>query len=279
MVGNSLVMVLIVADQNLHSPMYFFLGNFSCQETCYTSTILPRLLASFLTGNRTISVSVCFTQMYFFGVLATPDCYLLTAVSYDQYLAICKHLHYSALMSTRSCLFLASGSWLRGWFATTIFTLFILHFKFCGPNEIDHFYCDVSPMMKLCCGDKFPILVFPFMESCIFTLLPFLLTLISYVCIITSILRIPSVTMRQKAFSTCSSRLIMVTIFYVTLMIVYIISTFDTLRMLKKVFLLCYTVLTPLVNPLIYSLRNREAKEALSKALNQYVAVTLRQKC
>ncbi|XP_067388888.1 olfactory receptor 10A4-like [Emydura macquarii macquarii] len=278
MVGNSLVMVLIVADQNLHSPMYFFLGNLSCLETCYSSSILPRMLASLLTGDRTISVSGCITQMYFFGVLAATECCLLAAMSYDRYLAICKPLHYSTLMNARSCLCLVVGSWLSGWLITTILILFILHFIFCGPNEIDHFYCDVSPLMKLCCGDTCLIVMFQFMVSCVFTLPPFLLTLTSYVCIIATILRIPSATGRQKAFSTCSSHLIVVTIFYVTLMIVYMLPIPNTLRVLKKVLSLCYTVLTPLVNPLIYSLRNREVKEALSKVLNQYVAVTLRQK-
>ncbi|CAM5158013.1 unnamed protein product, partial [Eretmochelys imbricata] len=174
--GNTLIVVLIVADQHLHTPMYFFLGNLSCLETCYTSTIMPWMLASLLTGDRTISLS---------------------------------------------------------------------------------------------CSDTHQVILVDFILACVFTLPPFLLTLTFYMCIIATILRIPSTTGRQKAFSTCSSHLIVVTIFYGTLIIVYLLPKHDTLRDLNKVLSLCYTVLTPLVNPLIYSLRNREVKEALSKAVSK----------
>ncbi|XP_038226704.1 olfactory receptor 6B1-like isoform X2 [Dermochelys coriacea] len=272
MVGNILITALVVADQHLHSPMYFFLGNLSCLETCYTSTILPRVLASLLTGDKTISVSGCITQLYFFGSLVATECCLLAAMSYDRYLAICKPLHYSTLMNTRFCLQLAAGSWLNGCLATAIFVLFMSHLIFCGPNEIDHFYCDLIPLIKLSCSDSHLIILLDFVLACVFTLPPFLLTVTSYVCILTTILRIPSTTGRQKAFSTCSSHLIVVTIYYGTLMIVYMLPKRDTLSILNKVLSLCYTVLTPLVNPLIYSLRNREVKEALSKAVSKHVA-------
>ncbi|XP_044840399.1 olfactory receptor 6N1-like [Mauremys mutica] len=272
--GNTLIVVLVVADQHLHTPMYFFLGNLSCLETCYTSTILPRLLASLLTGDKTISVSGCFTQLYFFGSLGCIECYLLAAMSYDRYLAICKPLHYSTLMNSRFCLQLAAGSWLNGFLAVTIFFLFLSQLIFCGPNEIDHFYCDVIPLMELSCSDTHLVILLDFILVSVFTLPPFLLTLISYVCIIATILRIPSTSGRQKAFSTCSSHLIVVTIFYGSIMIVYLLPKHDTLRDLNKVVSLCYTVLTPLVNPLIYSLRNREVKEALCKAISIYLAFT-----
>ncbi|XP_053902235.1 olfactory receptor 6N1-like [Malaclemys terrapin pileata] len=272
--GNTLIVLLVVADQHLHTPMYFFLGNLSCLETCYTSTILPRMLASLLTGDKTISVSGCLTQLYFFGALASTECYLLAVMSYDRYLAICKPLHYSSLMNIRFCLQLAAGSWLNGCLAITIFILCVSQFIFCGPNEIDHFYCDPIPLIKLSCGDTHLIILVDFILACVFTLPPFLLTLMSYVCIIATILRIPSTTGRQKSFSTCSSHLIVVTIFYGTLMIVYMLPKVDTLRVLNKVLSLCYTVLTPLVNPLIYSLRNREVREALHKALSKYITFT-----
>ncbi|XP_077688882.1 olfactory receptor 6N1-like [Eretmochelys imbricata] len=267
--GNTLIVVLIVADQHLHTPMYFFLGNLSCLETCYTSTIMPWMLASLLTGDRTISVSGCITQLYFFGSLAGTECYLLAAMSYDRYLAICKPLHYSTLMNTRFCLHLAAGSWLNGFLALIILVLFLSLLIFCGPNEIDYFYCDPLPLIELSCSDTHQVILVDFILSCVFTLPPFLLTLTSYMCIIATILRIPSTTGRQKAFSTCSSHLIVVTIFYGTLIIVYLLPKHDTLRDLNKVLSLCYTVLTPLVNPLIYSLRNREVKEALSKAVSK----------
>nr|XP_032644565.1 olfactory receptor 10A7-like [Chelonoidis abingdonii] len=267
--GNTLIVVLVVTDQHLHIPMYFFLWNLSYLETCYTSTFLLRLLASLLTGDRTSSFSGCFTQMYFFGFLAGTECCLLVAMSYDRYLAICKPLHYSTLMNTRFCLQLAAGARLNGCLATTIFILFMSSLIFCGPNEIDHFYCDSIPLIKLSCSDTHLIIFMNFILICVFPLPPFLLTLTSYVCVIATILKIPFTTGRQKAFSTCSSHLIVVTIFYGTIMIVYMLPKRDKLRYLKKVFSLCYTVLTPLVNPLIYSLRNREVKEALCKSVSE----------
>ncbi|XP_053903818.1 olfactory receptor 10A7-like [Malaclemys terrapin pileata] len=267
--GNMLITALAVADQHLQTPMYFFLGNLSCLETCYTSTILPRMLVSLLTGDKTISFSGCLSQLYFFSVLAGTECYLLAVMSYDRYLAICKPLHYSTLMNNRFCLQLAAGSWLNGCLATTIFGLFLSQLTFCGPNEIDHFYCDPMPLMELSCSDAHLSILVDLIIAGLFTLPPFLLTLMSYVFILVSILRIPSTTGRQKAFSTCSSHLTVVTIFYGTIMIFYMLPKSDTLRDLKKVLSLSYTVLTPLVNPLIYSLRNREVKEALSKAVSK----------
>ncbi|CAM5097931.1 unnamed protein product, partial [Natator depressus] len=253
-VGNTLIVVLVVADQHLHSPMYFFLGNLSCVETCYTSAIMPRMLASLLTEDKTISVSGCITQLYFLGSLAGTECCLLAAMSYDRYLAICKPLHYSTLMNISFSFQLAAGSWLNGFLALTILVLFLSQLIFCGPNEIDHFYCDAIPLIELSCSDTHQVTLMDFILACVFTLPPFLLTLTSYMCIIATILRIPSTTGRQKAFSTCSSHLIVVTIFYGTIMIVYMLPKRDTLRDLNKVLSLCYTVLTPLVNPLIYSL-------------------------
>ncbi|XP_030395544.1 olfactory receptor 11A1-like [Gopherus evgoodei] len=265
--GNILIMVLVVVDQNLHTPMYFFLGNLSCLETCYSSTILPRMLASLLTEDRTISVSGCITQFYFFGVLAASECYLLSMMSYDQYLAICKPLHYTVLMRGRICLQLAAVSWMGGFMAMTIVTCLMSQLHFCGPNEIDHFLCDFTPVIKLSCSDTSLITLVTFILSSIDTLPPFLLTVTSYAFIISTILRIPSTTQRRKAFSTCSSHLIVVTIFYGTLMIVYMLPDTETLRELNKVFSLFYTVLTPMVNPLIYSLRNKEVQCALRKLI------------
>ncbi|XP_032621649.2 olfactory receptor 6N1-like [Chelonoidis abingdonii] len=267
--GNMLITAIVVADQHLHTPMYFLLGNLSCLETCYTSTILPRMLVSLLTGDKTISFNGCFSQLYFFSALVGTECCLLAAMSYDRYLAICKPLHYSTLMNNRFCFQLAAGSWLNACLAITIFVLFLSQLTFCGPNEIDHFYCDPIPLMELSCSDTHLSILVDFILACVFTLPPFLLTLTSYVFILANILRISSTTGRQKAFSTCSSHLMVVTIFYGTMMIFYMLPKRDTLRDLKKVLSLCFTVLTPLVNPLIYSLRNREVKEALSKAVGK----------
>ncbi|XP_024074682.1 olfactory receptor 6F1-like [Terrapene carolina triunguis] len=267
--GNILIVVLVVVDHHLHTPMYFFLGNLSCLETCYSSTVLPRMLASLLTGDRTISFAGCLLQFDIFGSLLATECCLLSAMSYDRYLAICKPLHYAAHMNNGFSSQLAAGSWLSGFVASTIVACWISQMIFCGPNQIDHFFCDYTPLIKLSCSDTSQMVLVAFLLSSIITLPPFLLTLTTYVCIITTILRIPSSTGRQKAFSTCSSHLIMVTIFYGTLIIVYMLPDTATLRDLNKVFSVFYTVLTPLANPLIYSLRNKEVKEALKKALSK----------
>ncbi|XP_034646090.1 olfactory receptor 11A1-like [Trachemys scripta elegans] len=273
MVGNILIIILVVIDQHLHTPMYFFLGNLSCLETCYTSTILPRMLVSLLTGDRTISFRGCIIQFYIFGVLVTTECFLLSVMSYDRYLAICKPLHYGAHMNGKFCALLVAGSWINGFLAITMTTSLMSQLPFCG-SKIDHFFCDFTPMVKLSCSDTRLIEFWGFVLSTVCSLPPFLLTVTSYLCIITSILRIPSTTERQKAFSTCSSHLIVVTTFYGTLIIVYLLPKTKILRDLNKVFSIFYTVLTPLVNPLIYSLRNKEVKKALRKAVSKFMDFT-----
>nr|XP_023966676.1 olfactory receptor 1020-like [Chrysemys picta bellii] len=270
MTGNILIFALVVAYQQLHTPMYFFLGNLSCLETCYSSTILPRMLTSLLTGDRTISVSECITQLYFFGSLLTTECSLLSVMAYDRYLAILKPLHYAVLLNDRFCLQLVAWSWISGFMSVAIIIFMMSQLRFCGPSEVDHFFCDFSPIIKLSCSDTHTLEVTAFIHSSIFTLPPFLLTVASYVCIISTILRIPSTTGRQKAFSTCSSHLIVVTIFYGTLVIVYLLSGSEALRDLNKVLSVVYGALTPLVNPLIYSLKNKEVKEALRKAVLRF---------
>ncbi|XP_067393512.1 olfactory receptor 10A7-like [Emydura macquarii macquarii] len=271
MAGNILIMVLVVTDQHLHTPMYFLLGNLSCLETCYTSTILPRMLASLLTGDGTISVSGCITQFYFFSSLAGTECLLLSVMSYDRYLAIVKPLHYAARMNGSSCLQLAGGSWVCGFLACSITAVSISQLNFCGPNSIDHFFCDCIPLVKLSCSDPKLMEMLSLTLSFPFLLVPFLLTVMSYISIITTILRIPSTTGRQKAFSTCSSHLIVVSIYYGTLLLVYMFPTDNTLSDFKKVLSVVYTVLTPLVNPLIYTLRNKEVKGALRKACRKFM--------
>ncbi|KAM9120678.1 olfactory receptor 11A1-like [Pangshura tecta] len=270
-VGNILIIVLVVADQHFHTPMYFFLGNLSCLETCYTSATLPSMLATLLTEDTTISFTGCLTQYYFFCSLVATECLLLSVMSYDRYVAICNPMHYTARMSGRLHLQLAGGSWTGGFLCGGVITLSISQLTFCGPNGIDHFFCDLIPLINLSCNDPQMMEMLIFILSLIFSLVPFLLTLMSYICIIATILRIPSTTGRQKAFSTCSSHLIVVTIYYGTLLIVYMFPTTDILRDYKKVLSVVYAVLTPLVNPLIYSLRNKEVKEALRKACRKFV--------
>ncbi|XP_054849709.1 olfactory receptor 5B21-like [Eublepharis macularius] len=272
MAGNLTIAVLVISDLHLHTPMYFFLGNLSCLEICYTSTILPRLLFSLLNGDRTISVQGCIVQYFFFGSIASAECYLLAMMSYDRYLAICKPLRYTSLMNGKICLCLITVSWMNGLIVVTIITSLLVKLSFCGPNEIEHFFCDSAPLLKLSCTNTSLVELVIFILAFTNTIPPFLLTLISYVCIIINIVQMKTKALRQKAFSTCSSHLIVVTLFYGSLICVYLIPETNTMKDLHETFSLFYTVFTPMVNPFIYSLRNREVKAALyrmaSKAVN-----------
>ncbi|KAM6107486.1 olfactory receptor 11A1-like [Phoenicopterus ruber ruber] len=272
MVGNILIVVLVVADQHLHTPMYFFLGNRSSLEMCYSSTILPRLLASFLTGDSSISAHGCMAQFYFFASFATTECYLLAAMAYDRYLAICQPLLYASLMTWKVSRHLAAASWLWGSLLVLVVTVVLSQMQFCGPKAIDLFFCDLTPLLELSCSDTRVLRLAALLLSVLDLIFPFLFMLASYVCIIAAILRIPSSVGRQKAFSTCSSHLTVVTVFYGTLILVYVLPRRAPLRQLNKVFSFFYTILTPLVNPLIYSLRNREVREAIRKVLRRALA-------
>nr|XP_034990603.1 olfactory receptor 10A7-like [Zootoca vivipara] len=270
LVGNLLIVLLVAVGQHLHTPMYFFLMNLSGLETCYISTILPRMLVSFLTGDRSISIKGCITQYYFFGFFVATECYLLAMMSFDRYLAICKPLHYTSIMNGKLCLQLAFTSWMCGLMTNTIITSFLVQLTFCGPNEIDDFFCDVYPLANLSCSNTHLVKLATSILGYMGIGFPFLLTLASYVRIIFNVLRIKSKASQQKAFTTCSSHLIVVTLFYGSLFLVYVVPETETSKELHKMFSFFYTVLTPILNPLIYSLRNREVKEALFKSVRKF---------
>lgn len=265
--GNLLLIVLFIAVPHFHTPMYYFLVNLSFLEICYTSNILPRMLASFLTGDKTISVWGCILQMHVFSTLAATECYLLAMMSYDRYLAICKPLHYATLMHEGTCITLVAISWVIGLLLITILTSLLSQLPFCSQYEIDHFFCDFTPLVRLSCSNTQVVETAALITSSIGILPTFVITVTSYVFIITTILNIPSVTGRQKAFSTCSSHLTVVSIFYGSLMFVYIVPTNGQFKHLNKVFSFLYTVLTPMANPFIYSLRNKDVKHGLKNML------------
>ncbi|XP_070584472.1 olfactory receptor 11L1-like [Erythrolamprus reginae] len=191
-------------------------------------------------------------------------------MSYDRYLAICKPLHYVTIMSTKTCLQLAGCSWIIGFLVNSVPTYLIKQLIFCGPNVIDHFFCDFTPLLQASCSNTMKIQLLIFILSALFGLLPFLLTLVSYGYIVKTILRIPSTLGRKKTFSTCSSHLTVVTLFYGTIVIVYVLPKTRTLRNLNKICSVFYTILTPLINPFVYSLRNKDIKLALRKAINHF---------
>ncbi|XP_007443275.1 olfactory receptor 6B1-like [Python bivittatus] len=263
--GNLLIILLVVSDHHLHKPMYFFLGNLSCLETCYSSIILPKMLANLFDGRKSISFIGCMIQFYLFGSCVCIETYLLAAMSYDRYLAICRPLHYASIMHGKIGVQIMIGVWIGSFLANCLTVSLMGQLSFCGPNVINHYFCDLIPLEKLSCSDTSLIELVTFPMSFIFTVIPFLLTLTSYICIIATILKISSATGKQKAFSTCSSHLMVVCLFYGTLIVVYLLPDTPTLRYLNKVFSVFYTVLTPLINPLIYSVRNQEVRKALRR--------------
>uniref|UniRef100_A0A8C6X7V4 Olfactory receptor n=1 Tax=Naja naja TaxID=35670 RepID=A0A8C6X7V4_NAJNA len=263
--GNLLIILLVIVDCYLHTPMYFFLGNLSCLETCYSSIILPKMLGNLFTGKQSISFTGCLVQFYLFGSCVCIETYLLAAMSYDRYLAICRPLHYTSIMHVMVGVQIVTGLWIASFLANCLTIALLAQLSFCGPNIINHYFCDLIPLEKLSCSDTTIVQLVTFLLTVIFTITPFLLTLMSYIAIIATILKIPSATGRQKAFSTCSSHLMVVCIFYGTLIIVYILPETPSLRELNKVFSIFYTVLTPLINPLIYTLRNQKVHKALRR--------------
>ncbi|XP_075768176.1 olfactory receptor 6C74-like [Pelodiscus sinensis] len=276
--GNTLIIALVVVDHNLRTPMYYLLGNLSFLEICYTSAFLPRLLASLWTGDRSISVKGCFVQLYFFAVMSATEALLLAAMSYDRYVAICQPLRYAALMNGRVCGWLVAGSWLCSFLNCTLTDVFLWQLTFCDAKEMDHFFCDFTPLIKLSCSDTRTLELVTLTIAALGALAPCVLTLTSYVCIISTVLRIPSSTGRKKAFSTCSSHLIVLSVFYGAVITVYVVPTGNAPTVLHKILSVFYIVLTPLINPIIYCLRNKEVQESLQKALFKLAAFRNRHK-
>lgn len=263
--GNLLILLLIVIDQHLHTPMYFFLAKLSCLDTCYSSIFLPNMLANLLSGKRTISVRECLGQYHLLCICAALETYLLAAMSYDRYSAICRPLAYASIMTKKLFFQLMAGTWINSLIFNIILISVVAQLSFCGPNVIDHYFCDLRPLMKLSCSDTSLLKLFGFLMAIVFTIAPFLLTLISYVYIVCAIIKIQSTTGRQKAFSTCSSHLIVVCLYYGSLIIAYVLPDTPSMRPLSKIFSISYTIIIPLINPFIYTLRNKEIHKALRR--------------
>ncbi|KFO33446.1 olfactory receptor 11A1 [Fukomys damarensis] len=270
--GNILILLAVASSRTLQTPMYFFLCHFSLLEIGYTSNIMPWLLQSFLEGRDVISLTSCLVQFYMFASLAAAECLLLSAMSYDRYLAICHPLHYSVLMSTWFCSCLAAGAWLSGFFFSAFTLAVAVPLSLCpGSREIDHYFCDFAPVVELFCGDVRVMWGAGVSISSFLTLAPFLLIVTSYAFILRAVLQIPSGHGRQKAFSTCSSHLSVVGVFYGTLIVIYVAPTDHMAPLLRKAFSVLYTVVTPMVNPIIYSLKNQEVKGALHRLWGQLI--------
>ncbi|XP_015280688.1 PREDICTED: olfactory receptor 5F1-like, partial [Gekko japonicus] len=256
-------------DQCLQTPMYFLLGNLSFIEICYTSTTAPKMLWDLLLGDKTISFIGCALQLYFFGTLGGTECVLLLAMAYDRYAAICHPLRYTLLMSQKVCWGLLACSWAIGNFNSIINTALVFSLDFCQSNEIDHFLCDIPPLLKLSCSDTSVSQLVTFNISGGAMIGAFSLILLSYILIVFSVLKIHSAQGRIKAFSTCVSHLTVVSIFYGTLMYTYIRPSSSHSMEQDRLVAVLYTIITPMLNPLIYSLRNKEVQGAVRRALSK----------
>ncbi|XP_063786196.1 olfactory receptor 5AP2-like isoform X2 [Pseudophryne corroboree] len=267
-VGNIGMMVIVHISSNLHTPMYFFLSYLSLVDVYYSSVITPKMLSDLFSMTKAISFIGCALQFIFFAALICTECLLLANMAYDRYAAICHPLHYVSLMTKNICMYLVVLDFSIGFMQSFVLTSCVFSLQFCGSNLIDHFYCDVPPLLQLSCSDTFSCVMeaVSFVVSC--ALGPFLVILISYIFIITSILRMKSAEGRRKAFSTCSSHLTCVSVFYVTIFFTYLRSPSNVLKKQNKMTSVLYTVLTPLLNPFIYSLRNQEVKRAIRRILS-----------
>ncbi|XP_052611671.1 olfactory receptor 1D2-like [Peromyscus californicus insignis] len=268
--GNILILLAISSDPRLHTPMYFFLANLSLVDICFTTNLIPRLLASHVTGTRTISYTHCLTQMYFLISFANVDTFLLAAMALDRFVAICYPLQYCTIITPQLCGGLAAIVWVCSGLISLVHTLLMSRLTFCSLlPEIAHFYCDAYLLMKLACSDT-RVNQRVFLGAVVLFVAPCILIVVSYVRITIAVLQIPSAKGRHKAFSTCSSHLSVVTLFYGTVLGIYIrppdsFSTQDTVATIM------YTVVTPMLNPFIYSLRNKDIKETMTRFLNSGV--------
>uniref|UniRef100_A0A8C9PPA1 Olfactory receptor n=1 Tax=Spermophilus dauricus TaxID=99837 RepID=A0A8C9PPA1_SPEDA len=267
---NSIIILITKTDPALQTPMYFFLSNFSVLEICYVTATMPRMLMDLCTQKGTISFYACATQMCFVLLLGGTECLLLTVMAYDRYVAICNPLQYPVVMSHKVCIQLVAASWVSGIPVEIGQTYQIFSLPFCGSNKINHFFCDIPPLLNLACGDTFVNEMAVYVVAVLFVMVPFILISASYGKIISNILKMSSARGRAKAFSTCSSHLTVVVLFYGTATIItYLRPEASHSAETDKVLSLFYTIVTPMFNPMIYSLRNKDVIMALRKLLGK----------
>ncbi|EHB02024.1 Olfactory receptor 13G1 [Heterocephalus glaber] len=266
LMGNGLIIMAIHSSPNLHTPMYFFLVNLALMDVACTSTVLPKVLQS-LVADNTISFGGCLSQMFVFSWVLGSELLLFSAMAYDRYLAICWPLYYGTLMNSSVCVTLASFVWSVGALNSLVLTCLVIPLSFCGPNIIKHFFCEIPSVLLLSCSPTFVNDVMTIIADMFLTGLNFLLTMTSYSFIITSILRIHSVEGKGRAFSTCSSHLVVVTLYYSTALYTYVRPALGSAGLLDKAVSIFYTTVSPSLNPLIYTLRNKEFKASLKKLL------------
>ncbi|XP_073518205.1 olfactory receptor 8B8-like [Phyllobates terribilis] len=267
LITNLSVFSIIQVDSHLQTPMYFFLCSLSILDVCYSTVTLPAMLVNAVTGNRRISFSGCFIQLYFFICVGGTEGLLLAAMAYDRYIAICNRLHYILIMNKRFCSFIVAGCCLLGLINSMFHTFMTLNLTFCGPRHINNFLCDVLPMLEAACSDIYSSQIFIRVDTVVLGVTTFLIVMNSYVNVISTILKIHSSEGRQKVFSTCSSHLIVITVFYLTGIFCYNGPKSGESFTAVRASTIINSMLPPLLNPVIYCLRNKEVKRALKKQI------------
>lgn len=269
--GNLAIILLTLLHPRLKTPMYFFLRNFSFLEISFTTVCIPRFLISILTGVKTISYNNCVTQLFFFFLIGSTEFYLLAAMSYDRYVAICKPLHYTTIMSRKLCTLLVLCAWMGGFLTIFPPLMLLLQQDYCASNIIDHFACDYFPLLQLSCSDTRLLEVLGFYFALVALLFTLALVILSYMYIIRTILRIPSASQRKKAFSTCSSHMIVISISYGSCLFMYVNPSAKEKSSLTKGVAILNTSVAPMLNPFIYTLRNQQVKQAFRDVVHKVV--------
>ncbi|XP_004689042.1 PREDICTED: olfactory receptor 7D4-like [Condylura cristata] len=270
--GNLLLILAVGADPRLHTPMYFFLCNLSLADICFTSTTVPKMLVNLQTQSKAISYAGCLAQVYFFFIFAGMDNMLLTVMAYDRFVAICHPLHYMVIMSPRICGLLVLVSWVIILWISMFHVLLAMRLTFCMDTEIPNFFCDLAQILKVACSDTLVNNICLYVATALLGVFPFTGILFSYVQIVSSLIRMPSTGGKHKAFSTCGSHLCVVSLFYGTALGVYLTSAVAHASKRSLIASLMYTVLTPMLNPFIYSLRNKDVKGALEGLFSRVTA-------
>ncbi|XP_052612829.1 olfactory receptor 1-like isoform X2 [Peromyscus californicus insignis] len=263
--GNLIIVILIQLDSHLHTPMYSFLSNLSFSDLCFSSVTMPKLLQNMHSQVPSIPYAGCLTQMYFFLLFGDLESFLLVAMAYDRYVAICFPLHYTSIMSPKLCVSLVLLSWVLTTFHAMLHTLLMARLSFCEDNVIPHFFCDMSALLKLSCSDTHVNELVIFITGGLVLVIPFVLILVSYARIVATILKVPSAQGIHKAFSTCGSHLSVVSLSYGTVIGLYLCSSSNHSTVKESVMAMMFTVVNPMLNPFIYSLRNRDIKGALGR--------------
>ncbi|XP_063785626.1 olfactory receptor 11A1-like [Pseudophryne corroboree] len=265
--GNLIIVVLVSISERLKIPMFIFLKQLAVADILITTTIIPMMLDIILSDTKEVSVTGCLMQIYFFDIFELVQCIVIAIMSYDRYLAICNPMRYNSIMSPDVCRKIIAASWLLVFIASGELIL-VLQLQFCGLKYIDHFFCDSDPILEISTSDNSLLLLVDFFFSVVFIFIPFSVIIVTYMIIFYAILKISLNSGRKKAFSTCSSHLATVCIYYGTLMIVYMGSSEDSSHIKKKFYSILYVVVTPMMNPIIYSLRNHKIRQTLQKVLN-----------